>query len=258
MMNKIFLDQGYVKKKNFLNNLEKKDILKVIYETFSKEIKISNKKNFSIENKEFHEKLLDLRKKNPKKFGDIYDRLNLNAKLRSLFYSKKFLKIFSKVLNIKTEHIFLNGFMLRLDAPYDKRNTLNWHQDSSYYLQTYPHMNAGVCWVSLTKNSKNNGALIFLPKSNSKFIKKTKKKWENKSSSENLTIKISSKELKSKKYLEQVFGDTFFLHMNIKHRSGVNKSNKFRITFGCRFHEINNKFNTGKEIYKFNKKVNLI
>ena len=66
MMNKIFLDQGYVKKKNFLNNLEKKDILKVIYETFSKEIKISNKKNFSIENKEFHEKLLDLRKKNPK------------------------------------------------------------------------------------------------------------------------------------------------------------------------------------------------
>ena len=63
-MNKIFLNQGYVKKKNFLNNVEKKDILKVIYETFSKEIKIPNKKNFSIENKEFHEKLLDLRKKN--------------------------------------------------------------------------------------------------------------------------------------------------------------------------------------------------
>ena len=148
--------------------------------------------------------------------------------------------------------------MLRFDAPYDKRNTLDWHQDSSYYLQTYPQMNAGVCWVSLTKNSKRNGALIFLPKSNSKFIKKIKKKWKNNSSSENLTIKISSKELKSKKFLEQAFGDISFLHMNIKHKSGVNKSNKFRITLGCRFHEINDRFNTGKEVYKFNKEIKLI
>ena len=257
-MNKIFLNQGYVKKKNFLNNQEKKDILDVIYETFSKEIKISNKKKFSIEYKEFHEKLIELRKKNPKKFGDIYDRLNLNAKLRSLFYSKKFLKIFAKILNIKTENIFLNGFMLRLDVPNDRRNTLDWHQDSSYYLQTYPKMNAGVCWVSLTKNTKKNGALIFLPKSNTNFIKNIKRKWESKSSSENLIIKISSKELKSKKYLNQIFGDVIFLHMNVKHRSGVNKSNKIRITFGCRFHEINDKFNTGKEIYKFNQKVNFI
>ena len=43
-----------------------------------------------------------------------------------------------------------------------------------------------------------------------------------------------------------------FLHMNLKHRSGDNNSEKVRITIGCRFIDMTKSFNVGKEIYKFN------
>ena len=35
--------------------------------------------------------------------------------------------------------------------------------------------------------------------------------------------------------MSQNFGDASFLHMNLKHKSGVNTSNKMRITFDAVF-----------------------
>ena len=54
-MNNKFLNQGYVKKKNFLNNREKKDILKII---FLKKSKFQIKKNFQLKTKNFTRNLL--------------------------------------------------------------------------------------------------------------------------------------------------------------------------------------------------------
>ena len=65
-------------------------------------------------------------------------------------------------LGISENKIFLNGFMLRFDAPNDKRNSLDWHQDSPYYKMNYPQYNSGVCWLSITKNSYKNGTLNFI------------------------------------------------------------------------------------------------
>ena len=197
-MYKEFNKKGFITLKNFINESEKKDIINVIYQTFSPYIKI-NKKNFFIENNKFNKELIQFRKMYPKKFGDIYDRFKLNSKLRSIFYKKKTLKIFSKILNTKTENIFLNGFMLRFDAPKDNRNSLDWHQDSSYYLMTYPKMNAGVCWMAITKNSKKNGTLVFIPESNNKIDKSLKSNKKNTQTSEQKKIRISDKELKRKK-----------------------------------------------------------
>ena len=52
--------------------------------------------------------------------------------------------------------------------------------------------------------------------------------------------------------LNQKFGDMSLLHINLKHKSGNNVSGKVRITIGCRFIDMSNSFNVGKEIYKFN------
>ena len=254
-MNKKFNIDGFLTIKNFLSKSEKKDIIDVIYQTFSPHIEIANKRNFSIENDQFHKKLIFFRKKNPKKFGEIYDKLKLNAKLRSIFYKKKTLKIFSKILKNKIENIFLNGFMLRFDSPNDKRNNLDWHQDSSYYAMTYPKMNAGVCWMAITFNSTKNGTLQYIPKSNWKIEKKLRLTKKGKYTSAQNTIKITKNELKRKKNLIQSFGDASFLHMNLKHKSGINNSKKFRITLGCRFHDMDLDFNAGKEVYSYNKKV---
>ena len=250
-MNKRFNKNGFLTIRNVLLKREKKIISNILYESFKDILKLKSKKNFSIENKSFHYKLLKLRKSNPKNFGEIYDNFKLNAQLRSIFYSKKFLKIFSRTLNTKIENIFLNGFMLRLDPPNDSRNSLNWHQDAPYYLMNYPTMNSGVCWMALTKNSSKNGTLIFIPNSHSKIVKSNINKGK-KFESTTHKIKISKQEKDNRKNLNQKFGDISLLHINLKHKSGTNTSKKFRLTLACRFHDMASTFNVGNEVYKYN------
>ena len=233
----IFNKNGCINIKNILMEKEKRIILNIIYESFYKALGLKNKKIFSIEDKNFHKKLTFLRNNNPKVFGNIYDKLLINAQLRSIFYTKKMLKTFSKILNTKIENIYLNGFMLRLDSPTDNRNSLDWHQDTPYYPETYPKMNAGVCWMAITRNSFRNGTLVYIPKSHHKLVKSKSFK-KGKHHSEQKKISISKNEMLRKKNLNLSFGDASFIHMNIKHRSGKNNSNKFRITLGCRFHDM--------------------
>jgi len=239
--------------KNGIINIKKlfrqqKKLLTIIHAVAKDFIDLRSIKSF--DDISFHKSLLEFRKKNPKKFGEMYDRLNLNASLRSIFYQDKFMKLFAEILGIDNSNLFINGFMLRLDPPNDKRNSLEWHQDSPYYEMGYPKYNSGVCWIALTNNTKKNGTLIYIPKShqdrkNASLVKKSA------NYSGQYRLKVNKKENTS--HLISKSGDANFIHMNIIHKSGKNKSKKFRITLGCRFHEINKDFNTGKEIYIYNK-----
>ena len=93
--------------------------------------------------------------------------LNLNQ----FFFSKLFFSKYEKILGKKKENIFINGFMFRMDFPYDKRNALDWHQDSPYYQMSYPKFNSYVTLVSITNNNKENGSMLYVPKSHKKFFK---------------------------------------------------------------------------------------
>ena len=246
-MNK-FYNQGYLIKKKFLETNDKKKIISLLKQNFFKKIPyLINNKN--LESQIPQNQLIKLRKKK-KIFGEIYDKINLSSELRSIFYQKKFLDIFKSIL--KSDQIYLNGFMFRFDFPNDKRNRLSWHQDSPYYLQTYPKFKAGVCWIPVTKNSELNGTLQFIPQSNKKFVKSSFFSNNNLATSE-YKIDINKNELKKVKNLNQEFGDVSFLHMNLKHSSGFNISNKVRMTIACRFHCMKN-MNVGKEIFFFNDK----
>ena len=142
---------GYLLLKNFLSVAEKKIIIKAFNKILSKYLKIGkNSSNLNFNNISLHKKLMNFRKKNPKKFGDFYDELKLNASLRSIFYSRKFINMFSKILKIKKEFLVLNGFVVRLDAPFDNRNVLDWHMDGPSFEQTHPYYNAGACMIPLT------------------------------------------------------------------------------------------------------------
>ncbi len=251
-------DSGFLVLKNFLSATEKKIIVKAFYKILSKYVKIGkNSSNLNFSNTSLHKKLIDFRKKNPKKFGDMYDELNLNALLRSIFYSKKFINMFSKILKTKKEFIILNGFMFRLDAPFDKRNVLDWHLDGPYFEQTHPFYNAGVCWMPLTDNSFENGTVRFIPGSNKSKVdlKKLKftRKNKNKLAEGTIKIPVSEKEKKLIKDVNAFFGDIGIFHMHLKHKSGKNISKKFRLTLICRFHDTSKKINIGKEMYIYNK-----
>lgn len=249
MDSKNFNKNGFFIKKAFLSKNEIKKIKDLFYDVASKYIKLGKFKNF--DDPKLNKTLIQFRKKNPKLFGEMYDSFNLNSQLRSIFFSKKFINFFSKILNVSKNFIFINGFMLRLDAPNDKRNSLKWHQDSPYYQMSYPKYNSGVCWISLTNNDKKNGSLVFIPKSHVTGFHKVKS--QKKSHHHSEQYKLDIKDKKNLTHLSSKTGDAAIFHMNIKHKSGNNTSNKIRMVLGCRFHDMNEKFNNGKEIYYFNK-----
>jgi ectoine hydroxylase-related dioxygenase (phytanoyl-CoA dioxygenase family) len=248
-LHKIFVADGACHIDNFLDDDTKELVKEIIFESFKNDLKLKQTNSFDIEDDTFHQKLLNLRVEHPQRFDEIYLNMHLNARFRSIFINDKMLNIFAEATRVSKNSLFVNGFMLRLDAPLDKRNTLDWHQDSSYYRMSYPYFNSGVCWMSVTKNTFDNGALIYVPNSHSTFLNTSIE--SDTEASRQLPISISNKELKNSKYLEQEFGDISLLHMNLKHRSGINTSNKFRITMGCRFHAIDKAFNNGKEVFKY-------
>ncbi len=249
-------DNGFLVLKDILSAAEKKIIVKAFYRVLSKYLKIGkNFSNLNFNDTSLHKKLIDFRKKNPKKFSDLYLELGLNASLRSIFYSKKFLNMFSKILKTKKEFVLINGFMLRLDAPFDKRNVLPWHLDASYFQHTHPFYNAGVCWMPLTNNSFDNGTVRFIPGSNKSKVNPKTLKFTRKSklSAAVIEIPVSKEEKKLIKDVNASFGDVGIFHMHLKHKSGENISKKFRLTLICRFHDTSKKLNIGKEIYIYNK-----
>ena len=248
LLSKNFFKKGIIIKKSFLNRNDKNRIISLINKNLLKEDAYI-KDDKGLENPVFHNKLIKIRK-NKSLFGEIYDKINLSAELRAIFYQDKFMKMFKSVLNSK--QIYLNGFMCRFDFPKDKRNSLNWHQDSAYYLQTYPKFRAGVCWVPVTKNSFHNGTLQFYHPDKRKFVK-GKFSSGDKFTTSQYIITPSKSKLNNVKNLNQKFGDASFLDMNLVHRSGINNSNKVRITIACRFHCMKN-MNIGKEIFFFNEK----
>lgn len=247
---KKFLKYGIVHKFNFLS-LKDKKLIKTNFKTILAHY-LNLKHNFvSFENKKLHQELIKMRETSPVKFGNLYDTLNLSSGLKKIFYQDKFLKLFSKILGAKVYNVFINGFMFRLDVPYDKRNVLDWHQDSPYYEMTHPKFNSGVCWLSITKNTLENGSLNYLMKSHQRGHLSSKGYKLNSLYSEQHKIKIPNDAKVD--ILRGGFGDISCLHMNMIHKSGNNISNKIRMSIGCRFHEIDKKFNIGKEVYLFNK-----
>mgnify|MGYP001239567387 CR=1 FL=1 len=250
-------ENGHLIIKNFLKKSEKKIINKAFFEVLSKYLKLEKKNSkLNFNNYKVHKEMINFRKKNPKGFADFYDELNLNSSLKSIFFSKKFIKLFAKILKTKKEFVYINGFMLRLDAPYDKRNSVDWHTDSFFFEQTRPNYNAGVCWLALTTNNDKNGSVKFISsshKSQPEKLDKLKFRRKNKFSTYTARLSISKKEKKLLKTTNTSFGDAGIFDINLKHRSGKNTSKKIRISFLCRFHDASNKFNIGKEAYVYNK-----
>ena len=237
---------------NLLSHKDKNIIREVIVSNFENYIDFDTScKNF--ENLKFHKKIIEFRKKNQKKFGEIYDNINLNARFRSIFYQNKFLKTFSKLLNTSKNKIYINGFMMRFDTPFDNKNTLGWHQDTWYYKMSKPNNKSAVCWTAITKNTSKNGTLIYVPNSHSKFLKSTDLKKKDRYITQTRKIEITKKELSNKKNLNLGSGSASFFHLNLKHKSGINYSKKIRLTVGCTFHDMGENFNSGKEFYRISK-----
>ena len=185
----------------------------------------------------FHKKLIEFRKKDPKLFGAIYDSLKTSLTLTQLVSDDVIVNNVAKFLNVDPSDVSISEPMCRLDVPNDKRNTLEWHQERSFFPQNRDGLHSLVCWIPLTSVTEEMGAIHISPESHAGGLIIPA---QNEKKSELSTRQISVPEEHVKKYEDLVVpvdvGDVVFFNMLLYHRSGVNISDKVRFAVQSRFH----------------------
>jgi len=185
----------------------------------------------------FHKKLIEFRQKDPESFGAIYDSLKTSLTLTQLITDNKVVDFVAKFLKIKPSDLSISEPMCRLDVPNDKRNTLDWHQERSFFPQNRNGLNGLVCWIPLTDITEEMGPMHISPRSHAegqlKLSNRTKK-------NTSYTTQIPVPEEFVSKYEDLAVranaGDAVFFNMLLFHRSGQNISNKIRLATQGRFH----------------------
>ena len=185
----------------------------------------------------FHKKLIEFRKKDPKLFGAIYDSLKTSLTLTQLVSDDVIVNNVAKFLNVDPSDVSISEPMCRLDVPNDKRNTLEWHQERSFFPQNRDGLHSLVCWIPLTSVTEEMGAIHISPESHTGGLITSA---QNEKKSELSTRQISVPEEHVKKYEDLVVpvdvGDVVFFNMLLYHRSGINISDKVRFAVQSRFH----------------------
>ena len=185
----------------------------------------------------FHKKLIEFRKKDSKLFGAIYDSLKTSLTLTQLVSDDVIVDNVAKFLCVESSDVSISEPMCRLDVPNDKRNTLEWHQERSFFPQNRDVLHSLVCWIPLTSVTEEMGAIHISPESHAGGLIIPA---QNEKKSELSTRQISVPEEYIKKYEDLVVpvdaGDVVFFNMLLYHRSGINISDKVRFAVQSRFH----------------------
>ena len=251
---KKFDKEGFIKINNVISKKEILNLQKTIYFTFLKYKPFKIKKNLFDDNN-FHESLIDLRKNNPDAFGSFYDTIQSSINLYNIVANKKLINIVSKISDLKKESISFNGENVRMDGPYDKKNSLGWHQDRAYYFQNRDGNKGIICWIPLSKIYNKLGPLeVCSSSAKDGFITVKRKIYKKKGHSPQFKInKQMVKKYKKIKILANK-GDILLINKNTIHRSGKNISKKFRFSLQIRFHDMSDRnYLPHKNIMTYNK-----
>lgn len=242
---------GYVVRKQLINKITIQEILENISKNLNKIKKFKTKGSL-------HEDLIFLRENNKVEFGLLFDTIQTNIKNYSILTDEKIINLCKKILKEKSNSINLTDVSLRLDPPHDQKNSLGWHQDSSYFRQNNKCFDSLVLWTPLIDLNSKTGGIEFLEKSFSLGSLRVSKQKNNLNKNTSKQRLISDKKLKNFKMIkcDQLNkGDAIIMNMDMAHRSGYNSSNKFRISLIGRFHKtLVNSFNSGLNIYKYSDK----
>ena len=241
---------GYSLIKNVLTKNQIKNIQVAIIDRvnldFDAHFKLDdfNKKNF-------HNFVLKKRKEDPEKFSNFYNTLQTNINIFIITSTKKLKNYVKKLLEIKKDFLSCSDFLLRIDAPFDKRNSLDWHQDSSYFKRTNDMNDCCVIWVPLQKIDKQIGPLNLIPSSHLLGGLPFNRGQKNLLASPQ--NKINKKYYKNKKIdkFNMSIGDVLLMDSKVIHRSGKNLSKKLRFTILTRMvSTLNKTFIPGRLIYQ--------
>lgn len=201
---------------------------------------------------QFHEAMLRFRSEKPLEFGYLFDTVQTSATLWRLGTERKLCKIAADLMDDTLNGLSVTDMLLRMDAPHDTRNKLEWHQDSSYFRQNDLGHNGCVCSISLIDLTPQHGPLEILPGSQSvgRIEVKSSGKEDTVSSEQYKVPQDMIDRFKGESVLLNA-GDAIFFNFDLIHRSGFNSSDMFRFTAIARYHRmLTEDFKAGRLVYR--------
>lgn len=234
-----FRKNGFILKKNILNNQEINSLLRMAAYNLNRFKKKTNTDAnlHSWKDIKFTKKIMNFRKKFPKIFSYYYDLVQTNIILKSITSKKNIINNVANLMEINHSSVSHSNVMIRMDGPNDDKNTYGWHQERSYY-----NMNGktgGIfVWIALVDMTKNLGPLEICIGSHKKGFIKSKNKKKFKGSLQKIVPASEIKKYKNKILsVKMKAGDAIFCNMNTFHKSGSNISDVFRLSLISRFHD---------------------
>ncbi len=199
--------------------------------------------------KKFQNSIINARKKSKKKFGKIYDTIQLSMPVKRMMTSKNLMSVVERYTKIKKENFICFNSVIRFDPPFDNRNSVDWHYDLYPNSKKIDPVNGISIVVAFHDIMREHGSPIFLLNSNKKKIKMKLKQKKN-----NRSDKYQLDKYKISKFKQKVFeikaGDVLIFPMKTIHKSGKNTSDSMRISGLFRYYPINKKgFAALKESY---------
>ena len=185
----------------------------------------------------FHARLIRLRAESPKSFGLLYDTMQTRALVQSSSLRPRIVAVAAAMLDDAPENLSATGMMLRMDAPNDRRNILNWHQERAYYGLNDEGANGVVAWLPLQDVDAEIGTMSVCPGSHREQCAGVVSKGKiDGHSSEQYPLPPGLLAQYEQVSVAAKEGDGVFFNMNLFHASGLNSSARIRFTLGARFH----------------------
>jgi hypothetical protein len=188
----------------------------------------------------FDAAMCELRAREPKKFGALYDCAQGSLELLRFLTHGRAVDVAARVLGEPAGDLSFSGLMLRMDVPEDRRNVLTWHQDRAYYPQNYNDGGRGLVYsVALQDITEEMGALHFSVGSHRAGLiepetgmKRDYHTTEQRAVPAEAVARYPEARGACRK------GDVVLIHMDVFHRSGHNMSDRIRFSALFRYHRM--------------------
>lgn len=228
-----------------------------VFHKYTPDVSIDELRSLSWEDPRFSDHLIRFRSKSPALFGAMYDSLQTCVALQQMMCEEPLLEMAATLAGDTMHGFSSTGQMMRMDPPHDTRNSLEWHQEASYYKQNLIPDHSLVVWTPLHDVAVEHGPVLVCSGSHKLGLLDVPSSGkENYTTSEQYRVPQDRLEAFEPFSVVASAGDVLLFHMNLFHRSGLNMSSVIRFVAGVRFHRmLTPDFIPGRLIYKPNESV---
>jgi hypothetical protein len=232
-----FSREGFLIAKRVFDESDLNQILPTVLEVFREYSPGSLDKDYrSWNDSNLHTDMIGLREHHPEQFSSVFQSINQCLILTSFLCGRRLEGLVERLLGDPWGTICLRAPGIRIDTPNDERVGYDWHQDSAYSEINLSGKNSLVCWVPMQHVDKENGSLIVCPQSHSLGRIMVKPTRESSLHAEQRKVPAEYVNRFPAVSVEADFGDAVFVHGDLIHKSGTNRSDRIRFTVVGRYH----------------------